>query len=150
MPSLELKRVSQRPNQPTMGVLCYEGVPFALTLEREWKNNETGKSCIPLGTYQCLRCKVSPDYNGDSPKFGNTFQVMDVPSRNRILCHKGNIDDDTHGCILVGEQFGILNGQRGILASKAGFAEFLDLLRYQDSFMLYVTNHYSPDVRNVL
>lgn len=150
MPTLELKRIACRPRLPTMGVLCIEGVPFALTLEREWKDNARGESCIPLGTYTCLRCRVSPDYNGDSPKFGDTFQVMDVPGRKNILFHKGNIESNSHGCILVGEQFGLIENHRAVLSSRAGFEEFKDILRHHDSFLLHVTNHYSPDVRDVL
>lgn len=78
-------------------------------------------SCIPTGTYKALRHV--------SPRFGETFQLQDVPGRSEILFHKGNIDDDTHGCILVGEQFNPVNGEDGIAASKEGFAEFMATVR---------------------
>lgn len=104
--------------------------PFALTLERPWLDNETGKSCIPAGTYTCKRVQ--------SPKFGNTFQVMDVPGRSEILIHKGNLMDDSHGCILIGEQFEPLNGQPGIAASAHGFEEFLRLTADVDEFELEI------------
>ena len=140
---IELKRLYRTPFYPTLGVLCLKGVPFAATLERPWRNNARRVSCIPDGDYKCLRCRVSPDYNGDSPKFGNTFQVFDVEGRKKILFHKGNIEDDTHGCILVGEQFDYINGQQAVLASKHGFKELLNILADVDEFQLSITDHYS-------
>lgn len=116
MTRFQLKRVAMLPTN-TFGVLLDNGVPFAVTLERPWLNNERGKSCIPAGTYACKRV--------DSPKFGNTFEVTGVTGRSAILFHKGNLSNDTHGCILVGEQFEPLNGENAIIASKHGFDEFL-------------------------
>jgi hypothetical protein len=140
MKSMELIRVAYTDNA-TFGVLKHEGIPFALTLERPWRNNENGKSCIPEGVYRVLRCRKSPDYGfKDSPQFGNTFQVYQVPKRNLILFHKGNIDDDTRGCILVGEQFEVVKGEAGIAASKQGFEQFLDKLKDVDEFELTIRN----------
>lgn len=129
----------------TFGVLRH-GVPFAVTLERPWLNNVPSRgdkpgSCIPVGTYRCLRCRKSPDYGfKDSPKFGDTFQVFQVPGRSTILFHKGNLDDDTRGCILVGEKFDSIGGIPGIASSAEGFAEFLKLLANEDEFTLKITN----------
>jgi hypothetical protein len=47
MKIFKLIRISQIP-EGTFGVLLNDdNVPFALTLERVWLNNEVGKSCIP-------------------------------------------------------------------------------------------------------
>ena len=130
----------------TFGVLVDAGVPFALTLERPWKNNQPSHgdkpgSCIPVGTYRCLRCRKSPDYGfKDSPKFGDTFQVYKVPGRTTILLHKGNLNDDTRGCILVGEMFDLIGSQPGVAASAKGFAEFLQHTAGVDEFELQITN----------
>ena len=146
MKSLELKRIACDGIQPTMGVLLSNGRPFAVTLERPWLHNRKGESCIPEGTYQCLRCSNSPDYgHQDSPKFGDTFQVMEVPNRSHILFHKGNINDDSHGCILIGEQYGLLSGHDAVLSSSVGFGEFLAILQHDDEFTLRITNHYSQE-----
>jgi len=104
-------------NNGTFGVLLINNIPFALTLEREWLNNQCGLSCIPAGIYTCSRV--------NSPRFGNTFEVCRVPGRTAILFHKGNIDNDSHGCILVGEQFDLFDNQPGVLASAHGFNELL-------------------------
>jgi len=118
----------------TFGVLLEENIPFALTVERPWLNNEKGVSCIPGGSYTCRRI--------DSPKFGNTFEVTNVPGRTEILFHKGNVDDDSHGCIIIGEQFESLGGKVAVLSSAKGFSEFLDRLKNRVFFDLEITNAY--------
>lgn len=84
----------------TYGVMIEEKfsrIPFCLTLELPWANNEPNKSCIPKGEYLCKKVI--------SPHRGEVYQVMDVPNRTAILIHKGNWTTDSLGCILVGEQF---------------------------------------------
>ena len=115
------------------GVLFSEGIPFALTLENTWINNEKNISCIPIGRYKCKR------YH--SAKFGTTFQIMDVPERGNgeaIIFHKGNLDDNTRGCVLIGEQFGYINDEPAILRSGDGFAEFMEKNKNVDEFDLII------------
>ena len=124
----------------TFGVLMDDtAVPFAITMERPWLNNQKSISCIPDGVYTAKRCRHSEEYNfKDSPKFGDTFVVENVPNRSHILFHTGNLDDDSHGCILVGEQFGVLGNNPAILASKAGFKEFFRLTSNVHEFQLVI------------
>ena len=115
------------------GILFNEGIPFALTLENTWINNVRNHSCIPIGKYKCKR--------HDSPKHGETFQIMNVSNRGEIegiLFHKGNLDDDTRGCILIGEQFGVLNNEPAILRSGDGFAEFMNKNKNVNEFDLII------------
>ncbi len=112
------------------GVLSYESRPFAVTLEPEDKNNQRNISCIPSGRYLCKRV--------ESPKFGNTFQVTGVYNRSGILFHAGNTEEDSKGCILVGEEFGELYRKTAILKSRKGLAEFLKLLNGDDEFWLSI------------
>lgn len=116
MKSFVLLRVAKI-EDGTFGVLKDGEIPFCLTVERPWLNNERGKSCIPVGTYICRRV--------NSPKFGNTFEICDVPNRSAILFHKGNLYIDSHGCVVVGEQFEPLGDKNAVLASGKAFAEFL-------------------------
>lgn len=115
MKHLELIRIAYVPDG-TFGVLLDEDTPFCLTLEREWNDNKRNISCIPRGSYICKRIQ--------SPKFGDTFEVCDVPGRSHILFHRGNIEDDSHGCILVGEMYEKLKGKIAVLASGKAFKEF--------------------------
>ena len=128
---MKLLRLTKDLVIPTFGVLFRDdGIPFALALERPWLNNQRGVSCIYPGTYRALRHR--------SPKFGETFWLQDVPGRSEILFHKGNIDDDSRGCILVGEQFNPVKGEDGITASREGFAEFMRLLDGKNEFTIEI------------
>lgn len=124
-----LKRVSYS-LVATFGVLIHERIPFAVTLENPWLANERNVSCIPEGEYECVRVQ--------SPRFGDTFEVLAVPGRSHILFHKGNVAEDTSGCILVGEEFGTLHGDKAVLRSGAGYGEFLRLLEGAGRFNLSV------------
>lgn len=127
--TLTLIRVGQS-SLGTFGVLRYKDVPFAITLEQPWADNALGASCIPAGTYQCRRVQ--------SPKFGNTFEVMDVPGRTHILFHKGNTVEDTHGCILIAEEFAWVLDKPSVVSSQRGFDEFMSLMGKQHEFCLEI------------
>lgn len=129
MKSLTLKRVATN-EDGTFGVLIDELVPFALTLELPWKNNEQNVSCIPSGLYICSKIV--------SPKFGVTYTITEVPDRTNILFHKGNIDVDTQGCVIVGEQFEYLKYKVAVLNSKKGFDEFMSRTGSRPQFALLI------------
>lgn len=135
---IELRRVSSDDDR-TFGVLIHNGSPFAVTLERGWRDNRRGESCIPPGDYIARRCNASSEYGfKDSPHFGDTFVVENVPGRKHILFHKGNLDDDTHGCIIVAAEFGVLSGEPAVLNSAKGFGKFLQLMNAENIFRLVV------------
>ena len=129
MMTLTLKRVA-RDDYGTFGVLIHNDTPFAVTCEDLWRENSPNISCIPVGMYRCVRVQ--------SPKFGNTFEVTGVEGRTHILFHKGNTEDDTHGCVLIGERFEALNGKTAVLDSGSGFGEFMRLMEDVDSFPLHI------------
>lgn len=96
------------------------------TLELAWRNNETGKSCIPPGTYQVE--------TRNSPKFGSgVYEVKNVPGRTAILIHSGNyagnVDkgqkSNVQGCILLGFSRSVQSGQPMINESKAAMESFM-------------------------
>lgn len=76
-----------------------------------------------------------------SPKFGDTFRVEDVPNRSHILFHKGNLAENTHGCIIVGEQFEPLGGENAVLASGKAFTEFKQRTKDDYTFTLCIESH---------
>jgi len=93
-----LKRIASD-NDQTFGVLMVDDRPLCVTLELPWRNNERNISRIPEGDYICREV--------NSPKFGKTFEICDVPDRGHILFHKGNYAIDTRGCVLLGSEFNI-------------------------------------------
>ncbi|MCR4288580.1 MAG: DUF5675 family protein [Deltaproteobacteria bacterium] len=129
MKTLKLIRIASD-NDGTYGVLVDGLTPFAVTLERQWLDNAPNISCIPNGTYTCKRV--------NSPRFGETFEVMDVPNRSHILFHKGNTENATQGCILVGEQFESLHDKTAVLQSQHGYAEFMNRLSGSFIFILEI------------
>lgn len=116
------------------GVIIDGVIPFALTLENEWRNNERNVSCIPEGRYLCKRYS--------SQKYPDTFEITKVPNRSYILFHTGNTDEDTAGCVLIAEEFGELNKETAILSSKKGFKEFMARLTNVQEFYLTVVRAY--------
>ena len=131
MKTLTIKRVASN-QHGTFGVMIDNGVPFAVTLERPWKDNMRFESCIPAGAYTCQR-KISP-------QFGETFEIVSVPGRDDVLFHKGNTMQDTEGCILIGEEFGRFRGQASIMQSGRGFGEFMDKLQDKEDFTIIILN----------
>lgn len=105
-------------DQGTYGRLLLEFVHIAHTIELPWRNNLPNISRIPAGTYQC--------HWRQSPRFGLTLWIRNVPGRSWILIHTGNLAGDTAkgfkthsaGCVIVGTRRGTLNKQRAVLASR--------------------------------
>lgn len=130
MKYLNLKRVALN-IEGVFGVLLFENIPFAVTLEPEDKNNRINISCIPENLYLCKRIK--------SPLFGDTFEITDVKNRTNILFHKGNMKHNTRGCILIAESYNNFNGKSGIADSKKGYDEFMSLLKDDSEFRLHIS-----------
>jgi hypothetical protein len=81
----------------TFGVMVLNNVPVCTTLEDPDNGNQKNISCIPAGTYKCVR------HNGT--KYKGVWRLLNVPNREAILIHAGNTINDTEGCILVGQKF---------------------------------------------
>lgn len=92
----------------TIGKLYVDGTYFSDTLEDKvrdlnkngkFDNGESkiyGETAIPYGTYNII-VNYSPKFKRDLPR------LLDVPSFEGILIHRGNTPEDSSGCILVGE-----------------------------------------------
>ena len=92
----------------TIGKMSIDGIYFCDTLEDvnrdsnlngKFDNGEIkvfGDTCIPKGIYNVI-VSFSPKFKRDLPR------LLNVPSFEGILIHAGNTINDTHGCILVGE-----------------------------------------------
>lgn len=115
----------------TFGVLLVNGMPIGVTGEQDWEDNKKNVSCIPNGQYLCKRV--------NTPKHGDTFEVTGVPGRTSILFHKGNLPlEHSQGCILVAEQFELLNDKPAVLASAKGYGEFMERMKGENTFVLNI------------
>lgn len=131
---MRLVRVSST-SEGTFGVLELGGYPFCVTLENPWLNNEPFVSCIPKGQYNLRRV--------ESPKFGDTFEVADVEGRSHVVFHEGNTQIDTHGCILLGKNFGMLHGAYAIMSSVPTREQFMTQMRGLNELIINITD--APD-----
>lgn len=92
----------------TIGNLYVDDSFFCNTLEDKNRDlNKNGKfdngeakvyaeTCIPFGTYKVV-VNMSPKFKRELPR------LLNVPSFEGILIHRGNTAKDSAGCILVGE-----------------------------------------------
>lgn len=108
---LELLRISSQKDS-TSGLLfeisnnirkflCY-------TLEDEYRTKKIhSETRIPAGVYKILLRKEGGFHQRYKNKFGSMHKGMlhlqDVEGFEYILIHVGNTDDDTAGCILIGD-----------------------------------------------
>ena len=93
--------------------LCY-------TLEDEFRDVKiSGETRIPAGTYKLKFRKVGGFHERYTRRFPEIhkgmLEVVGVPNFDYILIHCGNDDDDTAGCLLVGDS------QENNLVRKSGF-----------------------------
>jgi hypothetical protein len=130
---VELIRIEENEKYGTFGVLRINKEAFCVTLEPADKLNASNISCIPAQQYTCKK------YSSD--KYPNVYQVMNVPGREFVLFHAGNTVSHTKGCIILGEYFGKLKGDRAVLNSGKTFQRFRDIIG-QDDFHLTITTHY--------
>lgn len=76
----------------TTGALSGPNGFISATLERPWKDNKVGVSCIPEGTYRVRRDKVG--------RF-TWFAIESVTGRSNIEFHQGTLPEHSEGCILM-------------------------------------------------
>ena len=109
---------------------------ICFTLERPDLNNQPDVSCIPTGTYTCKRGMHR--LYGMTEDF-ETFEVLNVPNRDKILFHSGNLPSDSKGCILLGTEEGMMHTQFAILNSRVAFRQFMAQNEGVDTFELVIS-----------
>ena len=93
--------------EATLGLMFIDGKFACYTLEDEFRTEKVyGETRIPAGTYEVKLRTVGGFNERYKAKFPDIHKGMlwlqDVPNFQYILIHIGNDDDDTAGCILVG------------------------------------------------
>lgn len=120
--------------QGTIGIMKIVKSLFCTTLEPRDRLNVPNNSCIPSGQYICRRIITE--------KFGETYEVQNVPGRSEIVFHAGNIARHTKGCILLGQYPAKLKGERAVLNSGETFRMFLHILADYPEIHLTITENY--------
>lgn len=106
------------PDNGTFGVLTTPAGRRFATVEKPWRNNEVGLSCIPEGEYMCAPSR----YNRGGY---DAIQIMNVSGRTLIKIHIANVPDDVEGCTGVGKRHGVVKGQWGVHSSKKAFKSLM-------------------------
>jgi hypothetical protein len=123
-------------SEGAFGTLAEAGKPpFAVTLEHTYNGLTSYSAKLPDGTYSCVRGKHTLLHG---PPFV-TFEVTGVPGHSGILFHKGNVEDESEGCILLGLQYGTIESVPGVLQSISAFTFFMSRQSQVDEFSLTVT-----------
>jgi hypothetical protein len=82
---------------------------LSYTLEDEYRKEKVmSETRVPAGTYNVTLRTEGGFYQDYTERFGSDFNkgmlwVRDVPGFEYILIHIGNTDEDTSGCLLVGD-----------------------------------------------
>tara|TARA_Y100000310_G_C20532308_1_gene739109 strand:+ start:508 stop:999 length:492 start_codon:yes stop_codon:yes gene_type:complete len=92
------------------GYKCYYKQFLCYTIEDEKRAVKVhGETRIPNGTYRLALRTEGGFHARYTERFGTDFhkgmiQLMNVHNFENILIHTGNTDEDTAGCILVGDK----------------------------------------------
>jgi hypothetical protein len=130
---LEIIRLEET-DQGTIGVLKVDKVVCCFTLEPSDQLNAKSISSIPAQQYTCKLHQ--------SPKHGLTYMVENVPGRDWILFHAGNVVAQTEGCILLGDRVGKLKGNRAVLNSGDTFKQFMETMNGAERIHLTIQEKY--------
>lgn len=118
---LTVQRIIKEDNHTT-GALFINGEYFCDTMEDKDRGlysymnigeisniKVKAQTAIPYGKYK-MRISYSPRFKKDLP------EILNVPGFAGVRIHSGNTQDDTEGCILVGEKNGtgtqVLNSRK--------------------------------------
>jgi len=116
---IQLNRFCYHP-EGTLGVLEVAGEKF-YSIERPWLDNAPNVSCVPTGAYEMTW--------RESPRFGWTWMLEEVPDRTYILIHVANFPSDVQGCIGLGT--GLMGDRIAVSSSRKAVAAFEELTRGQ-------------------
>jgi len=109
--------------QATASIVLIDGEFFSYGLEdQEQAQKVPGETRIPEGTYPLnYRIILSPkteQYRAKYPWFKYHLHLQNVPEFKYVYIHIGNEDDNTDGCLLVGDGINNLTTSRGFLSNS--------------------------------
>lgn len=104
-----------------------DGTPFCVGLEHSYDLVPK----VSVGTYTCRRRA--------SPRFGyDVFEITNVPGHTFIEIHIGNFNEDSEGCVLIGEEIYLARTCQMITNSRETFDQFMALQEGVAEFLLIV------------
>lgn len=106
----------------------------AVTLEHAYLGENGYEPKIPSGVYSCVR-GTHCLHNGVPFE---TFEITGVAGHSNLLFHAGNFNNDSEGCVLVGDNI-VANGSTEMITdSKITFKKFMQMQEGVSEFTLTV------------
>lgn len=121
---IKLHRFKQDENQTLGRISIFDGdlnlLFTSLSLERGWRNNEQGVSCVPKNIYP-LELEYSNRFKTD------LWEIKDVPNRSECKFHSSNYWYQLEGCIAMGIRATDMNndGYMDVTSSKGTLKELM-------------------------
>jgi|SRR3990167_8593168 len=131
---MKLDVYRQKPGRDSMsGKLLVDGAFMCYTLEDEPRAKKVkGETAIPAGTYVVTLRTEGRNHEKYKKLYPEMHEgmlwVVDVPGFEYILIHQGNTDDDTAGCLLVGEELVEVKGEWILRNSKGAYRRLYPLV----------------------
>ena len=146
---LRLLRYSDN-GDSTLGLLFINGLFAAHSLEDEYRKDKIqGETRIPAGRYQIkyreVESKMTVKYRGRYIFFTWHLELQDVPGFSNIYLHIGNTDEDSMGCILIGDSANNNQIVKGFISSsvncfKRVYQEITDAIDHGEEITIEVIN----------
>lgn len=138
----------------TLGILFDEtGKVISYTLEDEHRAIKVkGETRIPDGTYKLgIRNEITPmtqrylDDKRLKPWFERHIEILNVPKFAGIYIHIGNFDEDTDGCILLGNNPNINSEEKGkisdsVVTYKKFYNKYYPLLKQGKGIFIKISS----------
>ncbi len=109
------------------GFTCY-------TVERPWLSNKQRESCIPDGIYTLEKRRSPVVERTSGGDYLEGWEVTHVPGRTYIMLHPANWPHNVEGCIGVGREYMIMDGENGVTKSRLTFAQVMAGLDGRDTW----------------
>ena len=102
------------------GLIDYIGA----SLERGWRDNQNGVSCVPEGNY-LLKLEYSSRFRK------NLWELKDVPHRAECKFHSANYWNQLNGCIALGNKHVDINkdGDPDVTSSRETMTLFHNIMK---------------------
>jgi hypothetical protein len=106
-------------------------------IERGWKNNEKGVSCIPVGTYP-IKLEYSSRFKT------NLWEIYGVPNRSECKIHSANYWHQLNGCIALGRKLLDINkdGYLDVTSSRITVSDFMKAMGSDEVAQITVSDLY--------
>lgn len=117
---LTLKRTAYNSWGITGVLIDSDGIQIAVTLEHAYASPDG--SYLPKLNFGTHKCVLGPHQLKSGP-IRQLYEILDVPGHKGVLFHNGDYNQDSEGCVLLGDAL----GDKMILASVDALTRFMSI-----------------------